>query len=202
MNNIVNETTIQTNYGLFDYADISKSKIDIRDIGAGLAKINRFNGQSDIPFSVAQHSIFVTNLMQEAGESNKMQKYGLLHDGHEAFYCDFPRPLKKFLIQFYDFDINEITDRVDDLIYQEIFGLEPPSKEEKEVIKYYDNMALYNEKTFLFERIEEWGWSMDLVKKEEFDLYFQDDWKYWGAAIVNRTKMLKGELGPLDIFSF
>lgn len=197
----VNETSIQTKFGLFDYAEVTNSIIDIRDIACGLAKINRFNGQSDIPFSVAQHSIFVTNLMMTSGESKKMQMYGLLHDGHEAYYCDFPRPLKKYLKLKFNFDINAITDEVDNFIYWEIFGLEPPTEDEKNIIKYYDNLALYNEKTYIFETSVDWGWKMPLVGEEEFRYYLQDDFRYWEAGIVNRTKMLKGELAPSTIYS-
>lgn len=198
---IVNETSIQTKYGLFDYASVENSIIDIRDIACGLAKINRFNGQSDIPFSVAQHSIFVTNLMMQNGEDIKIQKYGLMHDGHESYYCDFPRPLKRFLKSAYGFDINAITDEVDNLIFNRIFDLDPPTVEEKEKIKYYDNLALYNEKTYLFDTDVSWGWSMPLVEEKEFDLYLQGDYKYWEAAIVNRTLMLKNELNPMTIYS-
>lgn len=196
----VNQTSIQTKYGLFDYANVENSIIDIRDIACALAKINRFNGQSDRPFSVAQHSIFVTNLMLINGESNKMQKYGLMHDGHEGYYCDFPRPLKRFLKMKYNFDINAITDEVDNFIYKQIFDLEPPTPDEKETIKYYDNLALFNEKTYLFETDIDWGWTMPLVPKEDFELYFQGDYKYHEATIVNRALSLKGELTPLTIY--
>lgn len=198
---MINETSIQTKFGLFDYANVTNSIIDIRDIGHGLAKINRFNGQSDIPFSVAQHSIFVANLMQDNGESIKIQMYGLMHDGHESYYCDFPRPLKKYLKKAFNFDINAITDEVDDYIFKEIFDLDPPTPEEKERIKYYDNLALYNEKTYIFEESVDWGWDMPLVGKENFDLYLQDDWKYWAECIVNRAALLKGKLTPLTLYS-
>lgn len=198
---IVNETSIQTKYGLFDYANVENSIIDIRDIACALAKINRFNGQSDIPFSVAQHSIFVTNLMLNNGEDKKIQKYGLLHDGHEGYYCDFPRPLKRFLKAKYGFDINAITDEVDNFIYKQIFDLDPPTPEEKEKIKYYDNMALYNEKSFIFEEQVDWGWSMPVIDKKDFTPYLSSDYKYWEAAIVNRAMLLKGELNSTNIYS-
>lgn len=196
----VNLTQIQTQFGLFDYSDIESSIIDIRDIGLALAKINRFNGQTDIPFSVAQHSIFVTNLMELAGEPKNILKYGLLHDGHEAYYCDFPRPLKTYLKTHHGFDINSITDKADNFIFYKIFGLEPPTEKEKEIIKYYDNLALYNEKIYLFKREEKWGWSMPIIEQEDFNLYLQGNWQYWAEAIVNRSMLLNNTLTPLSIY--
>ena len=66
--------------------------IDILDIAHQLAAINRFSGSTRRPYSVAQHSYFVSFL------SNEHPLQGLLHDGSEAYLGDVPSPLKRHAI--------------------------------------------------------------------------------------------------------
>lgn len=61
--------------------------IDLGDIARGLSQINRFAGQTRRPISVAEHSLVVRKLCA-AG----LRLAGLLHDGHEAYFGDWPTP--------------------------------------------------------------------------------------------------------------
>lgn len=69
--------------------------ISIRDIAAHLSKICRFAGATQSFYSVAQHSILVSNLMANYGP--EAQLYGLLHDASEAYTGDIPQPVKALL---------------------------------------------------------------------------------------------------------
>ena len=62
---------------------------DIVNIAHSLAMIPRFGAQSQIFYSVAQHSIHVSSLLPL-----EYKLYGLLHDGPEFALMDLPRPLK------------------------------------------------------------------------------------------------------------
>ncbi len=67
--------------------------VDIRDIAHALGAVNRFNGHTSEPYSVAQHSILVS--LQFDGDGPDMALLALLHDASEAYLCDVPRPLKQ-----------------------------------------------------------------------------------------------------------
>lgn len=66
--------------------------ITIEDVAASLAKINRFNGHTRVPYSVAQHSVWISRRMQEAGYSTAVQLAGLMHDAAEAYLGDLTSP--------------------------------------------------------------------------------------------------------------
>jgi len=76
---------------------------DILDIAQGLSLQCRFGGQSAVYYSVAQHSVFVSEICErEAADDLKRTTAlaGLLHDASEAFISDIPRPVKKHLPEF------------------------------------------------------------------------------------------------------
>jgi 5'-deoxynucleotidase YfbR-like HD superfamily hydrolase len=66
--------------------------IRIEDIAHHLGAVNRFNGATRVPYSVAQHSVLVSRQLEEHGPAVAL--LGLLHDGSEAYLCDIPAPLK------------------------------------------------------------------------------------------------------------
>lgn len=66
--------------------------IDLGDIAHALARINRFGGHTDVPLSVAQHSVLVSRLAARDGAI--AAKWGLLHDACEAYLGDMSSPLK------------------------------------------------------------------------------------------------------------
>lgn len=85
MNNL-----IQTVSGhQFDPANPSINDINITDIAHGLANTCRCNGQSKRHYSVAQHSVIVSEQLPR-----DLQLQALLHDASEAYLCDLPTPLK------------------------------------------------------------------------------------------------------------
>ena len=73
-----------------DLEDMDMDDIEIDDIAHALANINRFNGMTRYPVSVAQHSVYVSHLCNNA---NALQ--GLLHDASEAYLGDMTYFLKQ-----------------------------------------------------------------------------------------------------------
>lgn len=71
--------------------------INIDDAADMLAKINRFNGATREPYSVAQHCAWVSRRMFENAEPARTQLLGLLHDLPEYIMGDMPTPLKLHL---------------------------------------------------------------------------------------------------------
>jgi len=94
--------TIRTYSGhTFDYVSPTPEMIDPRDISAALSKLCRFAGQSREFYSVAQHSVLVSCLLEaEHDRRTLLPQWGLLHDAAEAYCVDIPRPLKRLLPEY------------------------------------------------------------------------------------------------------
>lgn len=69
--------------------NLTPEDIDIKDISSSLSKINRFNGHTIHPYSVALHSIIGSYMVSE-----KNALYFLLHDAHEVYTQDIIKPIK------------------------------------------------------------------------------------------------------------
>jgi len=81
--------------------DPSPLDIEIEDIAHGLARVARWNGQTvgDHAFSVAQHSLLVTDLVQalRPGWDAPALRAALLHDAPEYVIGDMISPFKAAL---------------------------------------------------------------------------------------------------------
>lgn len=135
------KTFIRTHTGLdFNYATITNNVISIVDIAHALSNICRFAGHVDEFYSVAQHSVLVSELCDEDDALA-----GLLHDCHEAYVIDMPSPLKRMLPSYKALE-NDVQKHV---LAQ--FGLSPklPSS-----VKRADMVALATEGRELFSN----GW--------------------------------------------
>lgn len=75
-----------------DVGNLRAEDIDPYDIAHALACINRYQGHAPIPYSVAQHSVLACRLAPKGHELA-----ALLHDAHEAYVGDVPRPMKSVL---------------------------------------------------------------------------------------------------------
>lgn len=111
------------------YDTIRGSRVHASDIAAGLSKVNRFGGQTTVPYNVAQHSLLVRDLMAEqiGPELDELgteaRLVGLLHDAHEAFISDIPTPAKH-LIDRVGLRVSSVEEALDEMICRSL-GLPP-----------------------------------------------------------------------------
>ena len=78
----------------FKPLDPDFEKVRIQDIAHALSNQGRFSGHTRFRYSVAEHSVRVSELIEELGHDRQDQLWGLLHDASEAYLVDLPTPLK------------------------------------------------------------------------------------------------------------
>lgn len=113
----------------FYVLDPRPEEIDIQDIAHHLSLVCRFVGGIRTMYSVAEHSVRVSDWLMDATGDVELALWGLLHDASEAYLGDVTRPLKQSWLMFgYRF----IERRVSAAIAQrfELRGGEPASVKE------------------------------------------------------------------------
>jgi len=94
----VNEGKFNTVTGkIMDIRNPDYQKICIDDIAIGLSNNNRFAGQTNEPYSIAQHCVLVAHL---APLGIKLE--ALMHDASEAYIHDIQKPLKIIISETYE----------------------------------------------------------------------------------------------------
>ena len=78
----------------FDFCAPADSDFTVDDIAHGLANICRYSGQCSRFYSVAEHSLLVSDT------ATGFEFEALLHDAAEAFLGDITRPLKQMLPEY------------------------------------------------------------------------------------------------------
>lgn len=111
----------------FDYINSTIDDIDIEDIAGALSNICRFAGHLSEFYSVAQHSVLCSQLVEP-----EFAFEALMHDAAEAYCLDIPAPLKALLP-----DYRLIETRTDHLIRLK-FGL---PLDETYLVKYAADYA-------------------------------------------------------------
>jgi uncharacterized protein len=142
-------TLIRTLAGFnVNLADPQADTLSLRDIAHQLAITNRFNGATELPYSVAQHCVLVSDLLL----ARKMQAHvcmaGLLHDAHKAYLGNIATPVADFLLGVtprlrVPTILDEAKARFDTVIFRK-FGVALNPAEEREV-KLADMTALATE---------------------------------------------------------
>lgn len=92
----MNNPWLQTYTGkqFFPFDPSNLANFDILDIAHALSNICRFNGHCLEFYSVAQHSVLVSQVVSQLGGTPEEIKWGLIHDVGEAYLGDIPRPVK------------------------------------------------------------------------------------------------------------
>jgi hypothetical protein len=121
------------------------ASICIDDIAWGLSRTPRFCGHTvtEIPYTVAQHSVFVANRVKlmnkfDSTEEAGMMLLALLHDAAEAYTGDWPSPIKR--IPELRPHIKALEGRLMDAIYIAL-EISPPTMEEEMMVKEADRFA-------------------------------------------------------------
>lgn len=102
--------------------DPAAEEIDIIDIAHALSLTCRFGGHCKEFYSVAEHSILVSELCRIYYGDYQSQLWGLLHDAAEAYILDMPRPLKHLLPDYIKMEraIDEVIIEKFNIKYDEV----------------------------------------------------------------------------------
>lgn len=146
------ETFIQTQSGIrVPLLDPKPEHILIEDIGWALAHQCRFGGHCKQFYSVAEHSIFVSDLASGYKEGlENVRLEGLLHDAAEAYIIDIPSPLKSLLKDY------KIIERKFEAVIRQAFSMGEQGPGMKRLIKDADRMALATEARDLMIDTNDW----------------------------------------------
>jgi len=87
-----------TNYSITTYKGTELDPFkhyDIKVIAKGLARTGRFSGQGNEFYSVAQHSVLLSNIVWDEGHTYGVSLCALLHDSPDFILGDIATPLRK-----------------------------------------------------------------------------------------------------------
>ena len=140
-----------------DYKSVDPLQIDIEDIAISLGNQCRFNGHLHNFYSVAEHSVHVSCLVDR-----RLRLASLLHDASEAYLSDIPSPLKKILPQYVEME------GVFESAIAKRFNLEWLTEDDKNKIKTADMEMLCVEACSFYgeENVSDWD-SLKEVKRPE-----------------------------------
>jgi hypothetical protein len=113
----------------------------IADISLGLSRMPRFAGQTRVPYTVLDHSLFVLDMVTaDAPAAFTLQLAALLHDAHEAMTGDVPTPFKTAALR----DMQDQLDaRISELVC--VSGWDCLFYAYQPLVKKYDTCALLAE---------------------------------------------------------
>lgn len=99
---------IRCHSGIFyNYEEPTVDMIRLEDIAHHLSNTCRFSGACDPYYSVAEHSVIVSRLVNKWSHA----KAALFHDAAEAYLWDIPRPAKHLYGEVYA-DLTKLADAV------------------------------------------------------------------------------------------
>jgi hypothetical protein len=118
--------------------ELAKPVFSIEDIAHALSMCCRFNGHVSQFYSVAEHSVLVSLLMDRFYGGDPFE--GLMHDALEAYLVDVPSPIKRLLPDYKELDAHL------DKQLRAHFGVTPEKTKE---CKHADRIALFVEAYYL-----------------------------------------------------
>lgn len=113
----------------------------IEDIAHALAQNNRYNGHTIKPYSVAQHSVLVSQHVP-----SYLAFQALMHDASECYTTDLPSPIKQVLDHIGDNAWSKFEGKISSIVMRH-FGL-PPKIDP--IVKSADKKLFSNEIGSLF----------------------------------------------------
>lgn len=131
----------------FFFRDMKAEDISLEDISHALSNYCRFAGHCKEFYSVAQHSVLVSNILNRHRDP-KLELAGLLHDATEAYMGDVTRPLKQLLPEYKALENN----------LHKIIAAKFEVDLDDPLVKEADNIALMTEaRDLLSEKPASWG---------------------------------------------
>lgn len=192
MSYVPDDYEIETASGTYlDLASPDPTAIRVLDVGQGLARTDRYAGQTRRFYSVAEHAVRVQQKLMEEQASVAVQLAGLHHDDAEAFIGDVSRPLKLLVPGF-----RKIEERVQAAIAE---ALELPTHlwdpGALDMVKNVDDWALSMEAYYLMPSKGQGWWCEGLYKPardREFVLGW--DWQSAMAEYLHRHRLLSRQV--------
>lgn len=136
---------ITTYSGIYFYPTMpEKEKIEIIDIAHPLSLICRGNGHVHSFFSVGQHCIACAKEAIARDYSPRLVLACLLHDASEVYMSDVPRPFKKYLTEYLEFE-----DKMLSCVYEKFLGTDLTYQETQKVREIDDAMLYFDLKVLL-----------------------------------------------------
>jgi uncharacterized protein len=172
----------------FNLGSPRADEIWLEDIAHQLAMINRFNGATTRPYSVAEHCILVSQILEtELGVTDPhAQLAALMHDAHEIYFGDVISPVKHYMGEGAQVLEWSLMAKV-----QERYGLKTANRAHHDEIRRADLIALATERRDLMHPlappfpvlagIDPVGWA-DLTSPSRAT----QTWQQWRAAFTAR----------------
>ncbi len=140
--------------------------IDFADVAHALALINRYDGHTRQPISVAQHCVMGADALLNETGSARMAALFLLHDAHEAYVGDTGTPVQQALSAIEPeclYALRELRRRFDTAIHAAAC-LDGPSRDEEILLKRMDIRMLRAERDALMPaRPQDWHRDVEMA---------------------------------------
>lgn len=138
-------------------ASMAHNEPTISEIAHALAQINRFTGHCSRPYSVAEHSLLVSDLAERAGATPIVQLAALMHDAHEAYTGDVSSPVKWAVGQAWD-----AFEHAQAASLHNVFGIRSVMTSHRAQIRQWDLIALATERRDLtaFDPVTDSPWAI------------------------------------------
>lgn len=171
----------------------SRDVLSPKTIAHHLSTINRFTGAALRPYSVAEHSLLVADLLRDHFHLDVHAQFaGLMHDAHEAITGDQSTPSKSEIGPGWDL----FEDRFADLVSVHFRCRTALICYQRE-IRLADRMALYIERQHLLPHLQPCGspstpWPVfaRLICGDDVDLMSEErqamSWRQWRDLFINR----------------
>lgn len=151
--------------------------VSVYDIAHALGNLCRYNGQCMNFYSVAEHSLYVSQLV-----GKDLALHGLFHDAAEAYIGDIIQPIKPFLAE-----IKEIEEEIERVIFEH-FGLD--MNYDRDAVKKADNIVLATEKNQLMPDSPA-PWHLP-EKKANFRIACWDSWAASERFLNEYWRLMEG----------
>lgn len=131
---------------MLDLENLKAEDISIEEIANALSNQGRYNGQTRVFYSVAEHCVLLTRFAQNHNYPIETQKAFLLHDASEAYCGDIVYHLKQKLTEF-----KVIENNILDVIFNKFNII---AEESSETVHYFDRSICIDEMSQLMARID------------------------------------------------